>query len=307
MSTIEQVADELITLRDCVRWGVSRFHEAKIFYGHGMSSALDESVYLSLFALHLAHDFSDDYFDCRLTRDERIRVLSLLKSRIDERKPAAYLTHEAWFAGLKFYVDDNVLVPRSPIAELIENRFEPWAVPEQVDSILDLCTGSGCIGIACAYAFDWADVDAVDISSTALDVAERNVAEHQLEDRVSLIESDLFSDLPPRQYDIIVSNPPYVDAEDMASLPNEYLHEPELGLAAGEDGLDLVIPMLQQAREFLTDQGILVVEVGNSQAALQQKFSQVPFYWLEFERGGEGVFLLTAEQLDEFQADFDRV
>ncbi|MDH5765605.1 MAG: 50S ribosomal protein L3 N(5)-glutamine methyltransferase [Gammaproteobacteria bacterium] len=305
MSTIEQLADELVSLRDCVRWGVSRFHEAEIFYGHGMASALDEAVYLSLFALHLAHDFSDDYFDCRLTRDERIRVLSLLQRRIDQRKPAAYLTHEAWFAGLKFYVDERVLVPRSPIAELIENRFEPWVVPEQVESILDLCTGSACIAIACAYAFDWADIDAVDISSAALDVAERNIDEHQLDERVSLIESDLFSDVPPRRYDIVVSNPPYVDAEDMAGLPEEYLSEPGLGLAAGDDGLDLVIPILQQAREFLTDQGVLIVEVGNSQYALQQRFPSVPFYWLEFERGGEGVFLLTAEQLDEYGEAFE--
>ncbi|MDH5484088.1 MAG: 50S ribosomal protein L3 N(5)-glutamine methyltransferase [Gammaproteobacteria bacterium] len=305
MESLEQIAKELKTLRDCVRWGVSRFNEAGIFYGHGMGSALDESVYLCLFAVYLSHDFSDEYFDCHLSHEEKMRVLGLLQARIVERKPAAYLTHEAWFAGLKFYVDERVLVPRSPIAELIENRFEPWVEAERVDSILDLCTGSGCIAIACAYAFDWADVDAVDISPGALEVAEQNVQAHDLADRVNLIESDLFDEVPPRRYDIIVSNPPYVDAEDMAALPDEYLHEPELGLTAGQDGLDLVIPMLQQARRFLSDQGILVVEVGNSQHALQAHFPDVPFFWLDFEHGGEGIFLLTAEQLDEYQAMFD--
>ncbi len=302
MAKPEQLAEQLFTLKDCIRWAVSRFNEAELFYGHGMSSALDEAVYLCLYALHLPHDFPADYFDTRLTQKEKIQLIQLLQQRIESRKPAAYLTHEAWFAGLKFYVDDHVLVPRSPIAELIEQQFEPWVEAEQVDSILDLCTGSGCIAIACAYAFDWADVDAVDISPGALQIAQRNVDDHELQDRVSVIESDLFSAVPPRKYDIIVSNPPYVDAEDMADLPDEYLHEPELGLAAGDDGLELVIPMLQQARDFLTDSGILVVEVGNSHYALQEKFPHVPFYWLEFEHGGSGVFLLTAEQLDEFFA-----
>ncbi|TNF34715.1 MAG: 50S ribosomal protein L3 N(5)-glutamine methyltransferase [Gammaproteobacteria bacterium] len=305
MEKLEQVADQLHTLRDCIRWGVSRFNQSGLFYGHGLSSALDEAVYLCLYALHLPHDFNSAWFDSHLTFEEKLQVLKLLQRRVDERLPAAYLTHEGWFCGLRFYVNENVLVPRSPIAELIENRFEPWVEPERVDSILDMCTGSGCIAIACAYAFDWADVDASDISPAALQVAQRNVKDHDLEDRVSLFESDLFENLPPRHYDIIVSNPPYVDAEDMASLPEEFLHEPELGLAAGHEGLDLVIPMLQQARQYLSDEGILVVEVGNSQNALQERFPNVPFTWLEFERGGDGVFLLTADQLDEYQEAFD--
>jgi len=292
---------ELCSIRDCIRWGVSRFNQAELFYGHGMSSALDEAVYLCLYALHLPHDFSETYFDCALTADEKQAVYTLYKRRIDEKLPASYLTGEAWFAGLPFYVNENVLVPRSPIAELINKRFAPWIEAEAVENILDLCCGSGCIGIAAAYAFDWAYVDMVDISAAAIEVAEENIHRHQLDERVSVFESNLFKNVPQRHYDIIVSNPPYVDAEDMASLPDEYLHEPELGLAAGDDGLELVIPMLQQARNFLTDQGILVVEVGNSQYALQQAYPQVPFYWLEFEHGGSGVFLLTAEQLDEYE------
>lgn len=292
--------EELKTLRDYIRWGVSQFNQAKLFYGHGMASALDEAVYLSLFALHLPHNFADSYFDTALTREEKHAVFSLLKRRIEEKVPASYLTGEAWFAGLRFTVNENVLVPRSPVAELIEDHFEPWIEAEKVDNILDLCCGGGCIGIACAYAFDWASVDMVDISQAAIEVAEANVRLHNVEERVSVIESDLFKNVAQRHYDIIISNPPYVDREDMSSLPDEYLHEPSLALAAGDDGLDLVIPMLQQARQYLTDQGVLVVEVGNSQHALQDAYPDVPFYWLEFKRGGSGVFLLTAEQLDEF-------
>lgn len=291
---------ELSSLRDFIRWGVSRFNQAELYYGHGMASALDEVVYLCLFALHLPHDFPQDYFDSALSADEKQAVFQLLRRRIDERIPASYLTEEAWFAGLPFYVSKDVLVPRSPIAELIEKHFSPWVEAEGVENILDLCCGSGCIGIAAAYAFDWAYVDLVDISPAAIGVAEENIQRHQLDERVNAIESDLFQNVPSRHYDVIVSNPPYVDAEDMAELPDEYLHEPELGLAAGDDGLDLVVPMLQQAREYLTDQGILVVEVGNSQQALQQAYPHVPFYWLDFERGGSGIFLLTAEQLDEY-------
>jgi len=293
--------EELKTIKDFIRWGVSRFNQAELYYGHGMSSALDEVVYLSLFALHLPHDFAQNYFDCRLSADEKQAVYSLLSRRIEEKLPASYLTGEAWFAGLPFVVNENVLVPRSPIAELIENQFAPWVDAEKVENILDLCCGSGCIGIASAYAFDWAYVDMVDISPEAIDVAEENIQRHRLEDRVSVLASDLFQNVPRRHYDIIVSNPPYVDVQDMAELPDEYLHEPALGLAAGEDGLDLVIPMLQQAREYLTDQGILVVEVGNSQHALQEAYPHVPFVWLDFERGGSGIFLLTAEQLDEYE------
>jgi len=299
--SIQAPPEELKTIRDYIRWGVSRFNQSELYYGHGMSSALDEVVYLSLFALNLPHDFPERYFDSALTQEEKQGVFTLLRRRIDERLPASYLTGEAWFAGLPFVVNENVLVPRSPIAELIEKRFAPWVEAESVENILDLCCGSGCIGIACAYAFDWAYVDMVDISPQAIDVATENIQRHQLDERVSVIESDLFQNVPQRHYDIIVSNPPYVDAEDMADLPDEYLHEPELGLAAGDDGLDLVVPMLQQARKYLTDQGIIVVEVGNSQHALQAAYPHVPFYWLDFEKGGSGIFLLTAEQLDEFE------
>ncbi|MCW8935404.1 MAG: 50S ribosomal protein L3 N(5)-glutamine methyltransferase [Gammaproteobacteria bacterium] len=292
--------EELKTIKDYIRWGVSRFNQAGLYYGHGMSSALDEVVYLSLFALNLPHDFAETYFDSALTNAEKQAVHALLRRRIDERLPASYLTGEAWFAGLPFVVNENVLVPRSPIAELIEKHFAPWVEAESVENILDLCCGSGCIGIACATNFDWAYVDMVDISPQAIEVAAENIQRHQLDDRVSVIESDLFQNVPQRHYDIIVSNPPYVDAEDMADLPDEYLHEPELGLAAGDDGLDLVVPILQQARKYLTDQGVIIVEVGNSQHALQEAYPHVPFYWLDFEKGGSGIFLLTAEQLDEF-------
>jgi len=302
---INQLADELHSLRDCIRWGVSAFNAAELSFVQGMPSALDEAVYLCLAALHLPPDFSENYFDCRLTLAERKAVLAYYQQRIEQKKPAAYITHEAWFAGLSFYVDERVLIPRSPFAELIQQQFSPWIMEEAVHNILELCTGSGCIAIACAHAFENAHVVASDISAEALAVAEINRRNHGLEDRLELVQSDLFANIPNRQYDLIVSNPPYISEPEMAELSDELKAEPALGLVAGEQGLDVVIPMLQRAREFLSDHGILVVEVGYSWPALEAALPNVPFVWLDFEFGGDGVFMLTAEQLDAHQDDFD--
>ena len=290
----------LITVKDFVRWGASRFSEAQLTFGHGMSSALDESTYLVLNALHLPVDTPNSYWDGQLTPTEIEAVQALLLRRINERKPAAYLTHEGWFAGLPFFIDERVLVPRSPIAELVEAQFSPWVEPETVESILDLCTGSGCIGIATAYAFANASVDLADISQDAIDVANINIERHDANQQVRAVCSDIFSHLEGKKYDIIVSNPPYVDVEDMSALTDEFLHEPELGLSSGKDGLDLTLRILYQAADYLTENGILVIEVGNSQYALQQQFPHVPFHWLEFKRGGDGVFLLDKHQLERF-------
>jgi len=309
MKQIEQqeVLTSLETITDFIRWGASLFNQEKLYFGHGTENAVDEAAYLVLHTLNLPNTMHSDYFSAKLLAEEKKRVYDILLERVTKRIPASYLTHQANFAGLSFYVDERVLVPRSPFAELIKQQFSPWVDSEQVFNILDLCTGSACIAIACAYAFPQVSIDAIDISADALEVAKINVEKHRVQEVVSLIQSDLFKALEQDsngsfqyKYDIIVSNPPYVDLEDMQALPDEYLAEPELGLAAGDDGLGLVIPMLQQAKHYLSEQGILIVEVGNSDQALQETFPDVPFYWLEFEEGGHGVFVLTREQLESF-------
>ncbi len=301
---MDQETATLRTIRDLVRWGASRFNEEGLFFGHGTDNALDEAFALVLSALYLEDGIPDGYLEARITDSEREQVLALFRRRIEERLPAAYLTNLARFAGLNFYVDERVLVPRSPIAELIEAGFEPWLRPEGVGRVLDLCTGSGCIAIGCAYAFPDASVDAVDLSPGALEVTRVNIARHELEERVEAIRSDLFQALRGRRYDLIVSNPPYVSRDEYHRLPAEYRCEPALGLEAGEDGLDLVARILAQAADHLEPDGILVVEVGSSAEVLMTRYPEVPFLWLDFERGGDGVFLLTAEQVSDYQAAF---
>ena len=297
---LSYLPDELTSVIDFIRWGASHFAAAKLSFTHGLSSPIDEAAYLVLRALHLPVDTPDIYWASVLTQTEKEAVFAVLKKRMVERIPAAYIMKEGWFAGLQFYVDERVLIPRSPIAELVESQFSPWVDPDEVHHILDLCTGSGCIGIACAYAFPQANVDLSDVSTDALDVASMNIQAHDASGRVTAIASDVFSQLEGKQYDIIVSNPPYVDKEDMDALSDEFHHEPALGLSSGQDGLDLTRTILQQAASHLTENGILVLEVGNSQYALMDQYPDVPFQWLDFERGGDGVFLLTKQQLESF-------
>ena len=298
MSDHDDLSSHLHTIRDLIRWGASRMNEAGLHFGHGTDNAIDEAAALVLHALHLPPDLHAEYFQSHLTPAEKQAVLLLLKRRVAERNPAAYLPQRAWFMGLPFYVDERALVPRSPLAELIERHFAPWLPDSRaVGGILDLGTGSGCIGLACAYAFPDARVDLADISAEALEVARRNVTEHGLEDQVEVIQSDLFSALKGRRYDLIISNPPYVGLEELDSLPAEYQHEPRLGLAAGAEGLDVVMEILHQAADYLSRDGLLIVEVGNAQYALCAALPDVPFTWLEFEHGGQGVFLLNAAQL----------
>jgi ribosomal protein L3 glutamine methyltransferase len=293
----EEAKQQLHTIGDWLRWVTSRLDEAGVYFGHGTDNPWDEAIALVLPALRLPFDLPESLYQSRITETEKNTIISYLLERINNRKPLAYITGVAYFCGLPFTVDERVLVPRSPIAELIEQRFSRWIEPESVDSILDLCTGSGCIAIACAHQFPEAFVMATDISMDALAVAEINVEQHQLEDRLCLLQSDVFDQIPEQQFDIIVSNPPYVDAEDMSDLPEEYRKEPELGLASGQDGLDITRKILKSAADYLTDKGILVVEVGNSWPALAEAFPQVDFHWVEFSRGGQGVFVLSRQQL----------
>lgn len=299
---VEEAVSELHTLQDVIRWTVSRFNAAGLFYGHGTDNAWDEAVQLILPTLYLPIDVPSHVLNSRLTSSERLRIVERVIKRINERTPTAYLTNKAWFCGLGFFVDERVLVPRSPIGELIEAQFQPW-LTEEPTRIMDLCTGSGCIAIACAHAFPEAEVDAIDISTDALQVAEQNVQDHGMEQQVFPIRSDLFRDLP-KKYNLIVSNPPYVDEEDMNSLPDEFTHEPELGLAAGTDGLKLVRRILANAPDYLTDEGILICEVGNSMVHMMEQYPHIPFTWIEFENGGHGVFMITRAQMLEHADEF---
>lgn len=292
-----QPVEELLSVRDLLRYATTRFAASEIYYGHGTDNPWDEAVQLVMRSLALPLENNTIFLDARLTFDERQLILERIERRLQDRIPVAYLVGEAWFMGLPFKVDSRVLVPRSPIAELIQAEFRPWLSDEPVSRILDLCTGSGCIGIAAAMVFDEAEVDLADISDDALDVARENIAMHGLGDRVRAVHSDVLDSVEGR-YDLIISNPPYVDAEDLADMPDEYRHEPELGLAAGADGLDIAYRILDKAKDHLTENGLLVVEVGNSWVALQEARPDIPFTWIDFEHGGEGVFLLTRQDLE---------
>jgi ribosomal protein L3 glutamine methyltransferase len=293
--------DDLHTVRDYLRYASSQFAASPVFFGHGTDNVWDEAVQLVMRSLHLPLENNTLFLDARLTREERLLILERLRRRIDERVPLAYLLGEAWFMGMPFNVDERVLVPRSPIGELIENGFQPWLGDKPVERILDLCTGSGCIGIGTASVFESAAVDLSDISPEALAVAESNIDLHELHGRVRTVESDVFANITG-QYDIIVSNPPYVDAEDIGDMPDEFHHEPVLGLAAGDDGLDIAHRIIAGAAEHLTPGGLLVVEVGNSWVALDEAYPELPFTWLEFNNGGDGVFAITEQDLRQWQS-----
>ncbi|ATA23143.1 ribosomal protein L3 N(5)-glutamine methyltransferase [Brenneria goodwinii] len=300
---VDEAINDLHTIQDMLRWAVSRFNAANVYYGHGTDNPWDEAVQLVLPSLFLPLDIPEDMYTSRLTSSERHRIVERVIRRVNERIPVAYLTNKAWFCGLEFYVDERVLVPRSPIGELIGNYFGEL-LPKAPGHILDMCTGSGCIAIACAQAFPQAEVDAVDISTDVLTVTEQNIQQHGMEHCVTPIRSDLFRDLPAIQYDLIVTNPPYVDEEDMSDLPQEFRYEPELGLAAGSDGLKLVRRILACAPDYLSDDGVLICEVGNSMVHLIDQYPDIPFTWLEFDNGGDGVFMLTKSQLIDCQSHF---
>ncbi|MBK1652778.1 50S ribosomal protein L3 N(5)-glutamine methyltransferase [Halorhodospira halochloris] len=290
------------TLRDMVRYAASRFNEAGIYFGHGTDNAIDEAAALALFALNLPPDTPEIYWGARLTGAERQAVMDLVRRRIEQRVPLPYITNQIHFAGLPFYVDERVLVPRSPLAELIEQSLQPWVDPHSVSRILEIGTGSGCIAIACAYAFPQARVDATDTSYAALEVAAINIQRHGLGDRVRLFNSDVFADVPDESYQIIITNPPYVDQTAMDALPPEYKHEPLNALAGGDDGLDVVRRIVDGASRYLSEDGILVVEVGDSDDAVAKTFPNLPAMWVELERGGHGVFILAATELKNWHA-----
>lgn len=295
--------EDLHTIQDVMRWAYSNFNASDLYYGHGYDNAWDEAQQLVLAGLYLPVDVPEAMYSSRITNVEKDRVFCLIQERLGSRKPIAYLTNSAWFCGAEYYVDERVIIPRSPIAELIANQFA-GLISHHPKRILDMCTGSGCIAIACAEVFPETEVDAVDLSLDALDVAQINIERYQLSHRVFPISSDLFNDIPQDKYDLIVTNPPYVDQEDLEDMPEEFHFEPELALGSGEDGLDLTKRILAQAADYLTDDGVLICEVGNSMIHLQDQFPQVPFNWIEFKNGGLGVFSLTKKELEAHRALF---
>ncbi len=300
MEPKDSLSQQLTTIRDYIRWAVSCFTRADVYFGHGTDNAMDEALRLVLFSAGIPLGSQADFLDAKLSLQERIAILDLIDQRVEQRIPLPYLIGEAWFAGLAFKVDPRVLIPRSPVAELIQQGFEPWLPYQSVDHILDLCTGGGCIGIACAHYFEEAAVDLADLSEGAIAVANDNISRYELNHRVQAVQSDLFSALAGRQYQLIVSNPPYVDSEDLASMPAEYQHEPAMALGSGDDGLDITRRILSEAASYLTEEGVLVVEVGNSGIALEQAFPNVPFTWIAFEQGGHGVFVFTKAELLQY-------
>ncbi len=305
---LDPTSESILSREQLVREIAAKLEQAEVYFGHGTGNAIDEAVWLVLVAVGVSPVEPEPDFSLPVSSAAREQAYAWLEQRVTTRKPLAYLLNSAWFCGLEFYVDERVLVPRSPIAELIQQHFAPWlsGLQRGPEYILDLCTGSACIAIACAQAFPDAQIVASDISAEALSVAEQNVQRYQLASRLSLQQADVFSGLRPRTpafpgYDIIVSNPPYVDAQDISSMPEEFRQEPLLGLAAGQDGLDIVRRILQEAGHYVSQNGILIVEVGNSEAAVIAQYPQLPFIWLEFEFGGQGVFLLQARDLLAYQ------
>lgn len=300
-----EAIETMDNIRDFIRWAITQFNQADLVYGHGTDNVWDEAVSLVLATLHLPPDIDANVLDAKLLLAEKKLITERVRARVEKRIPVPYLVNEAWFAGLSFYVDERVIIPRSPIAELIEEEFSPWLEAENVNNILDLCTGSGCIAISAALTFPDADVDAIDLSDDALAVAKINVERFGLEEKVRLIKSDVFSNLKSERYDIIVCNPPYVSEEEYHALPAEYKHEPEVSLLTEDDGLEIIKRVLRGAYNHLTAHGILIVEVGFTQEKLENAFPEIPFTWLQFENGGEGVFLLTAQELKEFRSYFN--
>lgn len=285
------------TPRKLIKWAARQFETSELYYGHGTDNPYAEAEFIVLRGLNFPFDVSDKILDTVLEEEQKNHIFNLVEKRIKSRKPVAYLLGEAWFSGMPFFVNEDVLIPRSPVAELIAVKFSPWCKYENIHSILDIGTGSGCIAIASALAFPDASVDAIDVSEKALVVARKNIDHYGLQKQVTLIKSDLFQGISDSKYDLIIANPPYVDEDDMAVLPDEYRHEPALGLYAGKDGLDIIKRILASAADYMTEEGIIIVETGNSQYKLTELYPDVPFIWLEFEFGGDGVFLLTRDDL----------